>query len=38
MQLQVILLVIHGTGDDNCHYQGVELLINELVANNKPFR
>jgi dipeptidyl-peptidase 4 len=31
------LLVIHGTGDDNCHYQGVELLINELVANNKPF-
>lgn len=36
-QLQGDLLVIHGTGDDNCHYQGVELLINELVAHNKQF-
>lgn len=31
------LLLIHGTGDDNCHYQGVELLMNELIAHNKPF-
>lgn len=31
------LLIIHGTGDDNVHYQGVEKLINELVALNKPF-
>lgn len=31
------LLVIHGTGDDNVHYQGTEMLINELVKNNKYF-
>ncbi len=31
------LLVVHGTGDDNCHYQGVELLMNELIAHNKKF-
>jgi dipeptidyl-peptidase-4 len=31
------LLLIHGTGDDNCHYQGVEMLMNELIAHNKPF-
>ena len=36
-QLQGNLLLVHGTGDDNCHYQGVELLINELIAQNKPF-
>ncbi len=36
-QLQGDLLLVHGTGDDNCHYQGVELLINELVTQNKPF-
>jgi hypothetical protein len=29
---------IAGTGDDNCHYQGVECLINELVRQNKQFR
>jgi len=32
------LLVIHGTGDDNCHYQTVELLINELIAKDKQFQ
>ena len=31
------LLIIHGTGDDNVHYQGVEKLINELVMLNKTF-
>ena len=36
-QLQGDLLLVHGTGDDNCHYQGVELLINELITQNKPF-
>ena len=32
------LLLIHGTGDDNCHYQTMELLINELIAQDKPFQ
>lgn len=36
-QLKGNLLVIHGTGDDNCHYQGTEALINELIRNDKPF-
>ncbi len=31
------LLLIHGTGDDNCHYQGTEALINELIRHGKPF-
>ena len=36
-QLKGNLLLIHGTGDDNCHYQGTEKLMNELIAHNKPF-
>ena len=31
------LLYIHGTGDDNVHYQNAEVLINELVAQGKLF-
>ena len=29
------LLVVHGTGDDNVHYQGTEQLVNALVAAGK---
>lgn len=32
------LLYIHGTGDDNVHYQNAEVLINELVKNNVQFQ
>lgn len=32
------LLFIHGTGDDNVHYQNAEALINELVKNGKSFQ
>jgi dipeptidyl-peptidase-4 len=35
--LQGHLLVIHGSGDDNVHFQGTELLINKLVELGKPF-
>ena len=31
------LLIVHGTGDDNVHYQNFERLLNELIANNKMF-
>ncbi len=36
-QLKGDLLLIHGTGDDNCHYQSAEMLINELIKHNKMF-
>jgi len=29
------LLIVHGSGDDNVHYQGTERMINKLVALNK---
>jgi dipeptidyl-peptidase-4 len=31
------LLIVHGTGDDNVHYQGTEKLINVLIENNIMF-
>src|SRR3954463_848397 len=31
------LLLVHGSGDDNVHYQGTERLVNALVAANRPF-
>lgn len=35
--LQGNLLIMHGTGDDNVHYQSFEMLTNELIRNNKLF-
>jgi dipeptidyl-peptidase-4 len=32
------LLIVHGTGDDNVHYQGTEMLINELVKYDRKFQ
>jgi len=31
------LLLVHGSGDDNVHYQGTELLVKRLVELGKPF-
>ncbi len=31
------LLLVHGSGDDNCHYQGTEKLADKLVELDKPF-
>jgi dipeptidyl-peptidase-4 len=36
-QLKGNLLIVHGTGDDNVHYQNFEALVNELVAGGKKF-
>lgn len=36
-QLEGNLLVVHGSGDDNVHYQNTEALVNELVKNNRRF-
>jgi len=32
------LLIVHGTGDDNVHYQSAEMLVNELIKQNKQFQ
>ncbi len=31
------LLIVHGSGDDNVHYQGTERLVNRLVELGKSF-
>jgi len=31
------LLIVHGSGDDNVHYQGDERLVNRLISLGKPF-
>ncbi|MCJ7682641.1 MAG: S9 family peptidase, partial [Candidatus Aminicenantes bacterium] len=31
------LLIVHGTGDDNVHYQNFERLVNELILHEKYF-
>ncbi|MBL7185595.1 MAG: S9 family peptidase [Phycisphaerae bacterium] len=36
-QLKGNLLIIHGTADDNCHYQSCQALINELIKHGKFF-
>jgi dipeptidyl-peptidase-4 len=36
-KLQGKLMIIHGTGDDNVHYQNFEMMVNELIKNNKLF-
>jgi dipeptidyl-peptidase-4 len=36
--LQGNLLYIHGTGDDNVHYNNAEMLLNELIRHNKQFQ
>ena len=36
-RLEGSLMIIHGTADDNVHYQCHELLVNELIKENKQF-
>ena len=36
-QLKGNLLLVHGTGDDNVHYQNAETIVNELIEHNIPF-
>jgi dipeptidyl-peptidase 4 len=35
--LQGKLLIVHGSGDDNCHFKVTELLVNRLIALDKSF-
>lgn len=36
-RLQGALLIVHGTADDNVHYQNLERLVDRLVEHGKPF-
>jgi len=36
--LQGNLLYVHGSGDDNVHFDNAEMLLNELIKYNKPFQ
>ena len=36
-QLKGNLLLVHGTGDDNCHFRTTEILMDELIAHGKHF-
>ena len=36
--LQGNLLYVHGTGDDNVHFNNAEMLFNELIKYNKQFQ
>lgn len=36
-KLEGSLMIIHGTGDDNVHYQNFEMLVDELIKHNKLF-
>jgi dipeptidyl-peptidase-4 len=31
------LLIVHGSGDDNVHFQGTQKLLNRLIQLGKPF-
>ena len=31
------LLLVHGTGDDNVHYQNLEMLVNKLIEEGRQF-
>jgi dipeptidyl-peptidase-4 len=35
--LQGKLLIIHGTGDDNVHFQGTQRMLNRLIELKKQF-
>ncbi|KKK58784.1 hypothetical protein LCGC14_3040930, partial [marine sediment metagenome] len=37
-KLEGELLIMHGTADDNVHYQSFEMLVDELVRHNKMFQ